>query len=440
MSLVHLPRVTKHWSSSLGTPLVKDTMPGYKIYVLSSVSGFAYKFEPETGAENVVGPNEPNLGAAANVVFRLAREISHNQNYRLYFDNYFTSLLLLEYFAKQGILSLGTIRRNRIPDCKLPAEKEISKKERGYSVEYVACVQGTDISTVAWKDNKIVTLASSFVGELPKSQVSRYDKPHKRYVDNDPLALNFESVCDHKKGKFKCQTLTINEIVYNRKLLYEKASKNEQDVYLVRFITPCPIVRERSRVTSMKPQRNKYFVTFFFFLRDSKRIVKVCKKFFLAALGLGKHRVNTIANKIYEGKTPHDNRGGDRKSAQSLEKKESVKKFLDALPAKESHYNRKKSRRAYLSYELNIRKLWGLYNTGVDDDLKVTETMFRRVFENDFNIGFSSPSCDVCSTCEVLKNKQKIEKDPQELQSLRVQIRVHKIRAKRFFEQTQQIL
>lgn len=264
MSLVHLPRVTKHWSGSLGTPLVKDTMPvnkfekirrfihfndnsnmvprdhadhdrlykirhivsklnetclnvpfekylcvdeqicstkarhnlkrynpkkphkwGYKIYVLSGVSGFAYKFEPETGAENVVGPNEPNLGAAANVVVRLAREIPRNQNYRLYFDNYFTSLLLLEYFAKQGILSLGTIRRNRIPDCKLPLEKEISKKERGYSVEYVACVEGTDISTVAWKDNKIVTLASSFVGELPKSQVSRYDKPHKRYVTID---------------------------------------------------------------------------------------------------------------------------------------------------------------------------------------------------------------------------------------------------------------
>ncbi|CAG5000422.1 unnamed protein product [Parnassius apollo] len=85
---------------------------GYNIYVLSGVSGFAYKFEPETGAEN-----------AANVVVRRAREIPRNQNYRLYFDNYFTSLLLLEYFAKQGKLSLGTFRHNRIPDCKLPAEK-----------------------------------------------------------------------------------------------------------------------------------------------------------------------------------------------------------------------------------------------------------------------------------------------------------------------------
>ncbi|XP_046975179.1 uncharacterized protein LOC124541368 [Vanessa cardui] len=96
---------------------------GYKIYVLSGVSGFAYKFEPETGTENKVEPGEPDLGAASNVV-----------------------------------------------------DKEISKKDRGYSIEYVGSIEGTEISTVAWKDNKIVTLASSFVGELPKAQVSRYDK------------------------------------------------------------------------------------------------------------------------------------------------------------------------------------------------------------------------------------------------------------------------
>ncbi|CAG4991450.1 unnamed protein product [Colias eurytheme] len=42
-----------------------------------------------------------------------------------------------------------------------------------------------------------------------------------KYADKDPLALNFVSACEHNKGKFKCQTLTLNEIVYNRKLLYE---------------------------------------------------------------------------------------------------------------------------------------------------------------------------------------------------------------------------
>lgn len=113
---------------------------GYKIYVLSVVSGFAYKIEPETGPENVVPPNEPDLGASSNIITRLSQEIPRNQNYRLYFDNYFTSLPLLEYLSKNGILSLGTIRRNKIPYCKLLTDKDMSKKDRGYSVEYVADV------------------------------------------------------------------------------------------------------------------------------------------------------------------------------------------------------------------------------------------------------------------------------------------------------------
>ncbi|XP_045453772.1 piggyBac transposable element-derived protein 3-like [Melitaea cinxia] len=158
---------------------------GYKMYVLSGISGFAYKIEPETGSENVVLPGEPDLGASSNVVMRISREIPSNKNYRLFYDNYFTSLPLLEYLAKNGVLSLGTVRRNRIPDCKLPAEKEMSKKERGYSVKYVADVNGVDITTVAWKDNKVVNLASSFVDEMPKARVRRYNRKTKQYVSID---------------------------------------------------------------------------------------------------------------------------------------------------------------------------------------------------------------------------------------------------------------
>lgn len=44
---------------------------------------------------------------------------------------------------------------------------------------------GVDVTTVAWKDNKIVNLASSFVGKMPKAQVRRYDKKNKRYVSID---------------------------------------------------------------------------------------------------------------------------------------------------------------------------------------------------------------------------------------------------------------
>lgn len=153
--------------------------------VLSGVSGFAYKVEIESGKENVVNPGEPDLGASSNVVMRLARIIPRHMNYRLYFDNYFTSIPLLGYLAKEGILSLGTIRRNRIPNSKLPDEKLFKKQPRGASVEYVANVNSVDISVTSWRDNKIVNLASTFAGDIPKSTVRRYDKSNKRYIDID---------------------------------------------------------------------------------------------------------------------------------------------------------------------------------------------------------------------------------------------------------------
>lgn len=79
------------------------------------------------------------------------------------------------HLAKEGILSLGTIRRNRIPNCKLPLEAAMKKAERETSHELVALVDGVDISTVVWKDNKYVTLASSFAGKKPNSKVKRFD-------------------------------------------------------------------------------------------------------------------------------------------------------------------------------------------------------------------------------------------------------------------------
>lgn len=90
---------------------------------------------------------------------------------------------MLEYLAKEGILSLWKVRRNRIPDCKLPADKEVMKKDRGFSVEYVANMDGIYVSNVIWKENKVVKLLSSFAGELPKAQVRRYGKANKKYIN-----------------------------------------------------------------------------------------------------------------------------------------------------------------------------------------------------------------------------------------------------------------
>lgn len=152
---------------------------GYKLYVLCGTDGFSYNFEIYSGTENdsrFRKDSEPDLGSCANIVVRLCRIVPKNENYRVYFDNFYTSVPLQVYLAKNGIYSLGTVRRARIPNCKLPDENKLKKENRGKSYEYVGYIDGVEISSVVWKDNKIVTLLSTHSGQLPETEVERYDK------------------------------------------------------------------------------------------------------------------------------------------------------------------------------------------------------------------------------------------------------------------------
>ncbi|XP_050059682.1 piggyBac transposable element-derived protein 3-like [Aphis gossypii] len=159
---------------------------GYKFFVLCSSKGYAYNFELYTGQENFEKfrlNTEPDLMASANVVVRLSRIIPENKNHRLYFDNYYTTIPLVQYMAKKGILTLGTVRRNRIPNCKFPSEKIMLKEPRGTSYEYLTVFNSVPITSVIWKDNKLVTLLSSYCGILPEMSINRFDKKSKRNME-----------------------------------------------------------------------------------------------------------------------------------------------------------------------------------------------------------------------------------------------------------------
>jgi hypothetical protein len=78
--------------------------------------------------------------------------------------------------------------------------------------------------------------------------------------------------------------------------------------------------------------------------------------------------------------------------------------------------------------DLNIKKLHVAYNSTAQEDLRVSIHMFRRVFSNDFNIGFKTPATDVCSYCERMKNRIKITQGAAKI-DLMIQLRMHKKRA-----------
>lgn len=159
---------------------------GYKLFGLCSLMGYAYRFEIYSGQEKKDRPvGEPELGVTNNMVLRLARVIPRMRNHIVFFDNFYTSLPLVYHLAKQGIHCVGTVQQNRLPNCRLPDKKEYlyTTVPRGTHEEGTAHFDGIDFSATVWKDNKIDTLLSNFVGSQPVGKVARYDKKQKRKVE-----------------------------------------------------------------------------------------------------------------------------------------------------------------------------------------------------------------------------------------------------------------
>ena len=86
----------------------------------------------------------------------MTSSLPSGHNFKVFADNFFTSLLLLEVLKEQAIWLAWTIRINRMNNCPLPCEKDFRKGGRG-SYDYRTHTHSKSIA-VRWYDNKAVTL------------------------------------------------------------------------------------------------------------------------------------------------------------------------------------------------------------------------------------------------------------------------------------------
>ena len=140
----------------------KPNPVGLKSYVRCGKSGIAYDFEFYEGAGT--GVNYRHLGLGGSVVKRLCEKIPRHENFKVFFDNHFTGLPLLEELKSDGILALGVIMPNRMGNPGLKTKAELQKEGRE-SYDHRVEKSG-DISLIRWNDNSIVNLASTFVGKF----------------------------------------------------------------------------------------------------------------------------------------------------------------------------------------------------------------------------------------------------------------------------------
>ena len=156
---------------------------GFKNFVHAGSSGIMYDFFLYTGKadkQKVTGPY---------VVLRLLETLPKNQRFKVFFDNWFSSIPLCLALKANGYPCVGTLRADRTKNCPLPADKDLKKEGRGSHTYRTDANSGLTITK--WYDNKSILLISNYCNPESTVKVKRWDRENRKYIEiNCPTAVS----------------------------------------------------------------------------------------------------------------------------------------------------------------------------------------------------------------------------------------------------------
>ena len=154
--------------------------------------------------------------------------------------------------------------------------------------------------------------------------------------------------------------------------------------------------------------------TLSYFLTINQEQVQVCKPTFLSTLGIGEKAIyHTVNHRSENGISGHDRRGGKKPNhSTSADVLNEIREHIKFFPTVESHYCRSSSQKTYLEQNLNLVKMYELYveHCGETGKTPAKICMYRKVFNEDFNIAFHKPKKDLCSKCFTYDNSSEEKK------------------------------
>ena len=156
-----------------------------KVWVLATSAGELLACQPYAGASTQI--KDFGLGQGPNVVLGLCEQFGLRPGSKVYVDNLFLSMDLLDHMGRRQLGVTGTLRQNRVHGIPLRTKKEAEKKMfRGET----QAVYTKDCAVIVWKDNKAVFMASNCDDVEPMGQCERYSRVEKKYVPVPQPAMN----------------------------------------------------------------------------------------------------------------------------------------------------------------------------------------------------------------------------------------------------------
>ncbi|XP_031328822.1 uncharacterized protein LOC116159878 [Photinus pyralis] len=214
-----------------------------------------------------------------------------------------------------------------------------------------------------------------------------------------------------------------------RKKLFEdfyNLSKDAQDQYISETIKET--TKQRERVRKLKEKNGncsrRKFTRKYFLTDDNGQSNEVCQIMYRHTFDFTLKKIRIITEKKRVAKSsicPLDGRGKHSKHKKIAdEQKDTIRNHINRFPAYRSHYSRERTSKKYLSSDLSIAEMYRLYceYCRSNDKTAEKESLYRKIFNEEFNLSFHAPKNDTCAKCDQfalslqnLENKQLTEEE-----------------------------
>jgi len=192
------------------------------------------------------------------------------------------------------------------------------------------------------------------------------------------------------------------------------------------------IMNTQRKYTKSVHSRRKHS-KMYYLPNDAGSDKRVCKVFFRSVLGITDGRISRATAQKSDGIPKVDSRGRHipHNKTSDVDVKH-IEEFIKQIPTYESHYSRQKNRnRRYLAPDLNICKLYNLYKSKCTTENRkiISEHVFRKIFNEHFNLSFHPPHQDTCKTCDQLDTRMKVCTSETAMGQLKSQLELHQRKA-----------
>lgn len=149
---------------------------------------------------------------------------------------------------------------------------------------------------------------------------------------------------------------------------------------------------------------------------------QVCFLYFRNTLGISERFVRTVKTKEKDGWLDVDLRGKNKHSVVPEEIKSGMRNHLSSIPAVDSHYTRANTQRKYIEGGKTVTDLYNDYVNlcKVKNEGHGSLSLYRHLFNYEYNMSFHIPKKDQCLKCTTYKNS-----NPDEQRELELDHQIH---------------